>query len=54
MYVSPEFRNYSGGIFIDNSNITKHTHAISIVGWGIENDKKYWIGRNSWGSYWGE
>jgi len=26
------------------------------VGWGYDElvDKEYWIGRNSWGTYWGE
>lgn len=31
-------------------------HVVSIVGWGYseEEDKHYWIVRNSWGQYWGE
>jgi len=30
-------------------------HEISIVGYGMSEDKvPYWIGRNSWGTYWGE
>ena len=47
------FLNYTGGIFIDASGTTSQDHAISLVGWGVENGTKYWIGRNSWGEYWG-
>ena len=51
---TPAFHNYTGGIFNDTTGAKDYNHVISLVGWGVEKTVKYWIGRNSWGSYWGE
>jgi len=29
-------------------------HAVSIVGWGVDGGKKYWLVRNSWGRDWAD
>ena len=52
--VPQSFVDYTGGIYKDESGDVEKVHAISVVGWGEENGEKYWIGRNSWGNYWGE
>lgn len=47
--------NYTGGVFEDHTGRVDEDHDISVNGWGEEADgTKYWIIRNSWGSYWGE
>lgn len=46
--------NYTSGIFNDPTGDKDLDHDISITGWGQENGTKFWIVRNSWGSYWGE
>ena len=50
------FEQYSGGIFQDTTGCTTLDHSISIAGYGhdLASGKDYWIGRNSWGTYWGE
>ncbi|GMT03294.1 hypothetical protein PENTCL1PPCAC_25468, partial [Pristionchus entomophagus] len=49
------FEDYNGGIYkeVTDEDID---HIVSIVGWGYDHDTgiSYWIGRNSWGTPWGE
>ena len=54
--VNEAFEAYKGGIFTDDGSCDVIEHEISIAGYGVDEEtgKKYWIGRNSWGEYWGE
>eukprot|EP00640_Fibrocapsa_japonica_P000591 CAMPEP_0113935782 /NCGR_PEP_ID=MMETSP1339-20121228/2857_1 /TAXON_ID=94617 /ORGANISM="Fibrocapsa japonica" /LENGTH=625 /DNA_ID=CAMNT_0000938045 /DNA_START=148 /DNA_END=2025 /DNA_ORIENTATION=- /assembly_acc=CAM_ASM_000762 len=52
--VPEDLETYTGGIFEDKTGDMDIVHAVSIVGYGVENGVKYWTVRNSWGSHWGE
>ena len=48
------YKNYTGGVFYDTTNNTEIDHDISVVGYGVDKETgwKYWLIRNSWGTYW--
>lgn len=52
---STVFHNYSGGVLDSTACGINTNHAISIVGYGTDEDSglEYWLVRNSWGSDWG-
>lgn len=52
---TPAFHAYNGGIFSEKDK-TMVNHIISVIGYGKDQEtgQEYWIGRNSWGTYWGE
>jgi len=55
VHVTDEFEAYKGGIFSQFTPFAfMPNHVLAVVGWGSENGQEYWIGRNSWGTYWGE
>lgn len=55
MAITNEWRNYTGGIFYDTTGTMTPNHFVSVIGWGVtENGTKYWVARNSGGTYWGE
>ena len=45
---------YTGGIYCDDTGDLNIVHDISVVGYGVEEGKPYWLVRNSWGEHWGE
>ena len=55
IHVTDNFEYYTGGIYSESS-IPLINHEISVVGFGVDeaSGTEYWIGRNSWGTYWGE
>ena len=56
IHVTDKFEAYSGGIFSQFNVFNIPNHILAIVGWGVDSadGTEFWIGRNSWGTYWGE
>lgn len=50
-----KLEEYTGGVFSQVQTFPIINHIISVVGWGVtDQGEEYWVGRNSWGTYWGE
>ena len=48
------FQLYTGGVLDSASCGTSLDHAVTAVGYGVENGVEYYLVRNSWGSGWGD
>lgn len=48
------WNSYESGIFSECPKDAIVNHAVSLIGYGAENDVKYWHIQNSWGFAWGE
>jgi hypothetical protein len=48
-----QIEQYTGGVA--PYHMGHVDHVISLAGWGVTGEgEEYWLGRNSWGTYWGE
>ena len=55
LYVYNDYYNYKSGIYVHTGDKNYlGFHAIAIIGWGIENNIKYWIIQDSYGTSRGE
>ncbi|KAI6214008.1 Pept-C1 domain-containing protein [Aphelenchoides besseyi] len=52
--VYDDFFQYSSGIYQNSIGSSIGAHAVRVLGWGVENDVKFWIALNSWSNTWGE
>jgi len=54
---SPDsFDLYKGGVIDDPTKFNDTDHVVAITGWGVDpqTQQPYWVGRNSYGTRWGE
>jgi len=50
---STSFEMYTSGILQCTPGF-QLDHTVQIIGWGVDGNAPYWIGKNSWGTNWGE
>jgi len=52
LLVFDDFMSYKGGVYEHVSGPLVGAHAITLIGW--DDAQQCWIGKNSWGTLWGE
>ncbi|NKQ54950.1 peptidase C1 [Amycolatopsis sp. K13G38] len=52
MVVYDDFFHYAGGVYRHTTEETSGGHCVALIGWDDEHG--CWIGKNSWGTGWGE
>ncbi len=52
VHMYSDFYNYTQGVYTRTSTTWMGVHAIVLVGYS--DSGQYWVGKNSWGPYWGE
>ena len=49
------FMHYDSGVFTEDHCSSSHLdHAVTVIGYGHEDGKDFWLVKNSWGDDWGE
>uniref|UniRef100_A0AC35TFX4 Pept_C1 domain-containing protein n=1 Tax=Rhabditophanes sp. KR3021 TaxID=114890 RepID=A0AC35TFX4_9BILA len=54
--IHDEFQHYDRGIYQENTyqnSTTLYGHCMKLIGYGVENEEKYFVYANTWGSNWG-
>ncbi|KAL6865210.1 hypothetical protein ACP4OV_016361 [Aristida adscensionis] len=51
---SNNFKHYKGGVMFGHECGTTLTHSMTVVGYGLEGDTKYWLLKNQWSERWGD
>lgn len=52
--VYSDFVHYKKGVYVHTEGDVMGGHAVKMMGYGVENDEKYWLIANSWNSEWGD
>merc|ERR1719440_298161 len=55
MYNYSEVVQQHEGVYTDEKTFNATDHIVEVAGWGETlSGLKYWVVRNSWGTYWGQ